>query len=770
MATAIFFNGRRINIPQAVSKIDATALASVSPSSTGIVALLGTAEGGKPLTIEEEFADFTRADKLRTIYRDGDLLKAGLFAFEPSADQAIPGGAQKLVNIKVNPATQSTLTLPDALAADSVDLISRDFGQFTEQISIDVAAGTTKGKLISLVFEDETETFDDVGGDSVMDVIYAPGADGYDTMVGAFLIANFTAAATKAEAGLTTEITAVVPAGLPAALEAVSSDGGDTTQTLTIYGLVGGTTATQETISLNGTTPVPTTVTTSWSHVLGAALSAATTGTITLRVVSAGATALTLAPAVLTRGIVQTTNTPVDGVLTVSIDVDTAIDVAMFGTTSAGAATGERFDMTAGNTTPVVGVVTFGSLTVMALGEAAGARTITVAANALQASSSVFKTIQALVDKINTLAGFTANGTVTNVTTFLTTDMDFDVAGTLIGSAKDFFADLNFFIRALGTTDTTELGSQFVSAARASGASLVPANTAAPLFLAGGIEGVTTIAEWTTAFQLLQKREVNIIVPLTRDPAIHALLLSHLVARAGRLANTAGEANGYVGHGDSVTGQGATRTVFQAEIQALNTRHISSIAQEVQRFDPNTGLATFFEPHFLAAIAAGMQAGSAIAEPLTRKTMIALDLRNDPSWDVEDDASDLIDRGLMMAEKVDGIGIRWIRSVTTHLADDNIAFTEMSANESANTSAKRLRRNLDLKIGNRGLGGTAAALKGLAQDELERQLVDDVIVAFKSLQVSQIGDVFPVSFEVATVNPVNFVPITIHLQIFSTAA
>ena len=114
MATAIFFGGRRINIPGAYSELDTTQLSTVSPAAVGIVSLIGTAEGGKPLSVTSEDSDATRVDTIIKRYRSGDLRTASLFAFEPANDDAVPFGAQRLVNVKVNPATQSSATFDDA--------------------------------------------------------------------------------------------------------------------------------------------------------------------------------------------------------------------------------------------------------------------------------------------------------------------------------------------------------------------------------------------------------------------------------------------------------------------------------------------------------------------------------------------------------------------------------------------------------------------------------------------------------------------------------
>jgi hypothetical protein len=754
MATAIFFNGRRLNVPQAVTKIDTSGLATVSPAAVGIIALVGTAEGGKPLTIEESEADATRPSKILERYHGGDLRTAGIFAFEPSADEAIPGGAQKVIGVKVNPATQSGISLPDGNGADAIDITSKDYGLRENQVNIEVGSGTTKGKKLTVVFEDTAEVFDDTGGDSLFDAIYAPDSEGYGTMLGSIDASAFVAAATKAKTGLSAERTNDIPA--PGVFDAVSSAAGDTTQSLTVFGLDGSGNAISETKKLSGTTNVQ--GSTSFTKVVGCVLDGACAGTVTVSDYPITTTLFTLAPATLTRGLVVTTNTPAAGVPTVSIDSDTAVDAVLVGLSPAGAVALEAFDLTTGATTPVVGTTDFAALTYIALGDVALARTVTISIDAAKTLHASFSTVAKVVDRLNALAGFTANANIGSYTTFRMVDADYNVAPTrpaenLIGAAKDFYADLYFCANKLTSS------SAFVNGAKATGGALPPANTTAPVFLIGGDEGTTTIAEWQQAFDLLKKRRYNIIVPLTRDPAVHFLALTHLIAKAGVLKS---EANGYVGIGKA-DGSGETRSEIQSQIQALNTRHICAISQELQRFDNDTGESTWYPPYMKAVVAAGMQAGSVIGEPLTHKLLLGTDIRNDPSWSVEDDVSDLIDRGLMMSEKIDGVGIRWVRSITTHLADDNVVFVEMSANESLITAVYEFRNRMEQKIGSRGLGGTVGTLYSIGRGVLNEMVDEEKIVAHRALQIEQVGDVFPTSVQLSVVLPVNFIPITIHL-------
>lgn len=91
----------------------------------------------------------------------------------------------------------------------------------------------------------------------------------------------------------------MVPMAANDDLEAVSSDAGDTTQTLTITGrLIDGTIDT-EVINLNGTTPAQAGAPKTFNRVLKAVLSAATAGTITLRLAPGGATVCTFEPGIL---------------------------------------------------------------------------------------------------------------------------------------------------------------------------------------------------------------------------------------------------------------------------------------------------------------------------------------------------------------------------------------------------------------------------------------------------------------------------------------
>jgi len=758
MASAIFFGGRRINIPGVYSKLDTSGLSTVSPSAVGIVALIGEAEGGKPLSAAPEDSDHTRSDSLLERYRAGSPLRtAGKFAFEPANDDAVPGGAQRLVCVKVNPAVQSTVTLQDALGDDAVVITSKDYGLFTAQINIDLEAGTTLGQKLTVTFEDTVETFDDVGGDEKLSLLYTPGSGGYTGTTAGFGTASFAANGVKTNIGLTTERTAEMSATL--ALTYVSSNAGDTTQEITVYGRDGAGLAVKETVALTGTTPVAGTQL--FSSAFGARKSAATLGTVTIAD-TAPTTVFTLTSAQSTRGLLVLTNASiVPASSSIAIDTGAATTYGMIVTTdAAGAEVLQALDFTVA--TPITITGAGKRVTYIALGDVAAARTVTLTARLTTLAYASFSTIQRITDALNALDGLTATAAVSNPTTFLAADMDRAAVVSIQAVDGDFFANLADIISVL------DQGSQLVSAARHAfpDGSLTPANLVSPVYLEGGDEGTTTITQWQEAFRLLRERRVTTIVPLTRDSAVHALLNQHLRLRAGALRS---EANGIIGLAKA-DGTGETRANIKSQIIAVQTRSISAVAQEVKRNDPDTGEATWFSPIYHAAIVAGAQAGSPVAEPLTHKRPFVLDIRNDTSWSVTDDSEEMIEAGLMFAEKRENEGIRWVRSVTTHIADDNPIFSELSSNESADQFAFQFRAALEPRIGRRGLGSSAGAIKGMASDAAARLVDDEIIVAWRALSVEQIGDTFPVSIEVAPVEPTNFIPVTIHLTRFRATA
>lgn len=480
-ASSIFFNGRSTSIPGSYTEIDATGLEAAGLGANGIVALIGTAEGGVPITAissPSELFRVRRPDQARAVFRGGNLREATDMAFAPSSDPQIPGGAQEVVFVKVNPATQGTLELDNAGATVAIDVTSRDYGAFVNDYTVTLATETPAAtRRVTIVAEGITEVF--------------------------------------------TEITS------------------------------------------------------------------------------------------------------------------------------------------------------------------------------------------------------------TN---------------------EDLVAAIN--------------QSQFVTATLGAGASSGVAADLTATQLTGGTEGTPVAANWQAALDILRQIRVNTVVPLTADPAVHVATEAHcaFMSGAGR-----SERDCILGiQNTGLTGP-ATLTEIKAATSNLGSRHARVFTQNVTRFD-TAGVRTVFPPYFGAVLLAGMQAGSAPGTSLTFKSINVLDFSQDSSWNPVDNAEDLIQSGAVILERVQGVGNRIVRNVTTFQGSNNIAFTEASVNEAVNFAAFNFRTNLEFAVGRPGFQNTINAVKGIALNTLGLLVDAGVIVSFRNLTFTLNADVLEVSVELAPVIPINFVKSTIFLN------
>jgi len=758
--TSIFFNGRIISVPGSYSEVDASGLESVGLGANGIIGVIGTAEGGRPVSTLEETKDFIRVnkpEKARSLFRSGDLREVADLLFAPAKDEDIKAGAQELVCMKVNPALASAAVLPNAYG-DALELTSRDYGAFTEQINVAIADGTTQGKRVVVQFEDVTEAGDNVGGNVMFKLTYDKPTNGWDTMTGQVVSGGeIKTLATRAVAGLDADITG--PTAAPGAVEVLSADNADIGQRITIYGLDGTGAAKREVLTLNGTTVAVGTQVWGTGHVLGASIAGTTVGAVTVRPAGGGTAIMTVASgANQVKGLKPGVCMYAAGVATVVASGATTKDVIIVGLNTSGAIALEK--LTLSGTGAVIGTAVWAEIKAIVLGDVEAARTVTLSGTAAWAKAAVQKTLIKAADYFNSrsvagVGGFTCT-LVTGLTSLAIGNLDVMVAATSILSPVEhsFYADL------FAVNDWINSNSQFVQSAIAAGAyGGAPSNTASPMFLAGGSEGTTSFSDWQRALNLLKRVRVNTVVVLTSDPAVHAAVDAHC-AYMGGIGRS--ERDGVVGVLNATLTDLASKDEIKAQIMALNSRHMRVVAQPVERYN-TAGERQEFSPAFHAAIVAGMQAGAPVGTPLTHKYVNVLDFRQSTTWNPTDDAEEMIQAGLVFLENVEGTGRRVVRNVTTHLSSNNIAYTEASVNQAVNYAVFNFRTNMEVLVGKKGFAGTVNAGQGVALNTLGLLMDAQVLVAHRSLDIELIVDTMEVSVELAPVIPINFVKNTIHL-------
>ena len=760
MPSSIFYNGKIISIPGSYSQVDASGLDRVGVSASGIVGVIGQAEGGKPVSAITETKDFIRVntpDKAKKIFRSGDLREVAAMLFDPSKDADIQGGAQELVCMKVNPATQSAVVLPNAYG-NALDLVSKDYGAFTEQLNVQVATGTVQGKRFTSIFEDTTEAGDNIGGDAQFKLKYTKPTGGWNTMLAQIIAGGeIKASAIRAMLGLDSQITG--PLAAPGAVEVVSASAGDVGQKVTVYGIDGTGAAKREVLTLNGLTAVAGAQIFAAGKVLGAELTGTTVGIVTIRPAGGGTTIAQLAAGANTViGLARGVCMYAAGVVTAVADAATTKSLIVVGLNSSGAVALEK--LTLNGTTPVVGTAVWSEIKAVVLGEVEIARTATLSGVAAWAKAAVQKNLLKAADYFNARSitgtgGFTFT-LVTPRTSTVLGALDVTIAATSCVSPTEpsFYADL------FALKEWINANSQFIAASISSGATGgAPSNTSAPIFLSGGTEGTSLFSHWQTALNLLKKTRVNTVVVLTADPAVHAALDAHCAYMNGVGRS---ERDGVVGILNAAMTDLATKDETKAQIIALNSRNIRVVSQAMERFN-SEGERQEFSPAFHAAVVAGMQAGASVGLPLTHKYANVLALRQSNTWNPVDDAEEMIQAGLLFLETVEGVGQRVVRNITTHLSSNNLAFTEASVNQAVNFAVYDFRTGMEFIVGKKGFAGSVNAAKGVAINLLGLQIANEVITTYNGPDIELVADTLEVTTEIAPVIPINFVKNTIHL-------
>lgn len=141
-------------IPGAYSRIDSIqGRRGLASANNGVI--MGQCTGGEPATLLQFN---TLAEAVATL-RSGPVLEAVKLALNPGSDL----NPQRIFAMRVNSAVQASYTLEDGSANDMIKVESIDYGLWTNQIRVTVAAGTNYGKKVTIAYQSEpSEVFDDI--------------------------------------------------------------------------------------------------------------------------------------------------------------------------------------------------------------------------------------------------------------------------------------------------------------------------------------------------------------------------------------------------------------------------------------------------------------------------------------------------------------------------------------------------------------------------------------------------------------------------------
>lgn len=374
-----------------------------------------------------------------------------------------------------------------------------------------------------------------------------------------------------------------------------------------------------------------------------------------------------------------------------------------------------------------------------------------------------FSTVQQVVDKINSTAGFAASVLDGNATKPTLNGLDYVTSADVKTATYTATANLQAVVDWFNST-----GEGFITATRASNAGKVPVAVGFT-YLAGGSDGTVTNAEWSAAYATLQSVDVQWIVPVTSDPSIHAMNDAHCAFTSNIMRM---ERRGIVGMASGSTDAGAI-----AAAKALNSDRTSLV--HIGFHDYNAaGVLTLFPPYILAALLAGAFSGVNPGTALTNKSIkvrgLERNLRN-PT-----DTDQLINGGVLCVENTNS-GYKVVQSISTWLVNDNYNRVEVSCGVAVDFVARNVRQALDVLRGEKGnplalsraVSIADSTLRELARPEPQGPGVivgDKNSPAYKNITASLEGDVLRVEFQCSPVIPINFIPVTIFAVPYSGSA
>lgn len=374
---------------------------------------------------------------------------------------------------------------------------------------------------------------------------------------------------------------------------------------------------------------------------------------------------------------------------------------------------------------------------------------------------SAFATVQALVDRINTQVSWAAEVLETFGTHPTLASLDKVTAGAISAVAAPVTAHVQAILDWLNSS-----ASPLVSATRGSG--LLPVNVGFT-YLSGGVTGTPVTDDWQSGFDALQSVDVQWVVPISGDPALHDMTQAHCAF----MSNVARkERRGIVG---MVTGSTDAQAIAAAK--ALNDDRMSVVHLGFYDFNA-AGNLVLFPPYILAAQLAGAFSGVNPGTALTNKSLklrgLERKLRN-PT-----DTDQLILGGVLCVEDTPR-GYRVVKSISTWLNNLNYNRVEISVGVALDFVSRSVREVLDELRGSKGTPAILAqavsrvdsVLRGLAVAEPVGPGVlagDATNPAFKNIKASLEGDILRVEFQCSPVIPVNYIPIVVYAVPYSGTA
>jgi hypothetical protein len=268
--------------------------------------------------------------------------------------------------------------------------------------------------------------------------------------------------------------------------------------------------------------------------------------------------------------------------------------------------------------------------------------------------------------------------------------------------------------------------------------------------LAGGTKGATP-SSWVSYFDTIKKNFSDILVVLSSDPGIHAEAMAHVSQMENRNQKQM-----------LFTGGGIGESVAQVKQRAMQLNSSRAVLGYPACYHKAYNDGKIALPAYMTgAMIAGRVAGVDPAEPITGDYFNLISLENDLVAG-DPDIDDLITSGIATLERVGNGGIRLVQGITTYLGANNSLYREISVRRGADNISSTMRQTMENTFVGQKMPATPSAVQTKAIDVLEEAVRNQEIAGYQNIKVAFQGTVVVVSYEVAPIEPINFVLITSH--------
>lgn len=381
------------------------------------------------------------------------------------------------------------------------------------------------------------------------------------------------------------------------------------------------------------------------------------------------------------------------------------------------------------------------------------------AADNLNLAFANYPTIQSLVDAIAATGKYTVSALTDAPTKDLCSKLDTATAQDIKTAAYTHTASLQFIV------DTLNTKSAFVSAARTANAGTVPANLAYT-YLTGGANGTIDNQAWQDALDSLKGLDIQQVVLVEDNAAIHALGDSHVDFMSGpegkneRRLFVGGALQTWTSEANRVTAVAALKTAARN----LNSDRTMHVGLGCYLYDED-GVRTLYPGYITACAYAGMAAGQSPEFPLTRKYLRVLGLEVDLR---DGEVDDLIEAGVAvpMPDRVNGAGYVISRQVTTWGQNADLYRIEFSVGRASDYVARQVRNRHEEFIGKASTEALDASIINATNSVLDQAKRLGIIRSYdpKATTLRIDGTIYYVDYSAIPALPVNFIFSTYHLQ------